>query len=205
MWKDSPMSELMFTPSADEKVMDSSAVRPSLGEAVQTTFCTLIGNSTICSVSGLKKTQPVTTGMSCTPRALPASLTRMPTWPASMRVTVADVITKNAMIATTAMMPRRMSRTKPPSSNETLVGGATVVSLQSVLLAAQGAHEHEHGEQDRDREERGRGRHHRIARGVEPGIQQWAQEDVRGEPTDDRPHGAMRTAAQELAPEARVL
>jgi len=65
------MSELMFTPSADGERDGPSVVRPSLGDAVQTTVLHADRKSTICSMSGLKKTQAVTTGMSCTPRALP--------------------------------------------------------------------------------------------------------------------------------------
>ena len=83
------MSALTFTPSLELNVIDSSNGRPSCGDCVQTTFWTLVGKRTICSVSGLKKTQPVTTGMSATPRSLPASFTRMPTCPASTRRVVA--------------------------------------------------------------------------------------------------------------------
>src|SRR5215471_18146027 len=109
-----------------------------------------------------------------------------------MRVTVAEVITKNAMIATTAMMTRRMRRTKPPSSNETLVGGAKGISLQSVQLVPQRADEHENREQNRDRQDGDRRRDLRIARGVEPGVQEGPEHDVREEAADDRPHGAVR-------------
>ena len=82
------MSALQLTPSDELKVIDSSTARPSCGDCVQTTFCTLVGKRTICSVSGLNNTQPVTTGMSWTPRSLPASFTRMPTCPASTRLVV---------------------------------------------------------------------------------------------------------------------
>src|SRR5882672_1769574 len=159
----------------------------------------------ICSVSGLKNTQPVTTGMSCTPRALPASLTRIPTCPASMRVTVAEVMTKNAIMATTATMPRRMSRTKPPSSKETLLGGATANSLQSALFAHERAHQHDHGKYDRDRQDDGRGGDFRVALFVEPRIEDRPKHDVRGEPPDDRPHRTVRATAEQLAPQALVL
>ncbi len=53
MWNESPMSALMLAPSADEKVIDSSCAAPSCGSLLQTTFCTLVGNMTSCSVSGL--------------------------------------------------------------------------------------------------------------------------------------------------------
>ncbi len=53
MWKLRPMSALTLTPSEELKVMDSSYDFPSCADCVQTTFCTLVGNRMICSVSGL--------------------------------------------------------------------------------------------------------------------------------------------------------
>ena len=53
MWKLRPMSALTFTPSFELNVIDSSTGCPSCGDAVHTTFCTLVGKRTICSVSGL--------------------------------------------------------------------------------------------------------------------------------------------------------
>ena len=53
MWNESPMSALTLTPSAELKVIDSSNVLPSWVDSVQTTFCTLVGKRTSCSVSGL--------------------------------------------------------------------------------------------------------------------------------------------------------
>ncbi len=53
MWNDSPTSALTFTPSDDEKVIDSSTGRPSCLSTDQMTFCTLVGKMTICSVMGL--------------------------------------------------------------------------------------------------------------------------------------------------------
>ena len=53
MWNDRPTSAFTFTPSDDENVIDSSTGRPSCAFAVHTTFCTLVGKMTICSVMGL--------------------------------------------------------------------------------------------------------------------------------------------------------
>jgi hypothetical protein len=47
------MSALMFTPSVEENVIDSSIGLPSCRLDVHTTFCTLVGNMMICSLIGL--------------------------------------------------------------------------------------------------------------------------------------------------------
>src|SRR3954470_16057317 len=109
------------------------------------------------------------------------------------------------MMATTATMPRRTSRTKPPSSKETLLGGAKANSLQSALFAQERAQEHDHGKYDRDRQDGGRGGDLRVALCVEPRIEQRAEHDVRHETPDDRPHRTVRATAEQLAPQALVL
>src|SRR6266536_2492190 len=104
------MSAFTFTPSSDENVIDSSIGGPSFGVLVQITLCTLVGNEMICSVSGSKNTHPLTTGMSCTPRELPASLTLIPTCEASIRVKQASLMNSTATATTAPTTNRRIEK-----------------------------------------------------------------------------------------------
>lgn len=92
-------------------MIDLSVAAPSWTSLLQTMFCTLVGNSTTISVIGLYATHPETMGASCTPRAVPASFTRMPTWPGSTRVQLADPST-HASTSSTSVSPTL--RTMPP-------------------------------------------------------------------------------------------